>query len=395
MLVLARREMSVRYRQTVVGLLWVLLQPLVTTAIFTTVFVFFLRIPDQGGDSYPLFAFSGLVVWQYFTRFVNDGGISLVANRALISKFSFPRMIIPVFWPIAARQRTMDCLIAIVALVLLIGGFRCSSELDNRFWCRSCILAVALFSYSVVLWLAPLNAVYRDIGIVVPFVLQIAMYLSPIVYPVSLVPEKISLVLTSSTQWLSWSVRCGGWCLGRTRLRAQAFVCSACSPCCCSGAARAFSEGWKARSLIEFDRVGIAAAPAVRRRKSRIGTGLDQELMATAIEVLGVSKEYLSGSPITPITRLLSGAIGQLGNRLLGRPTDDDYGTADVEPFWALKDVSLTIEQGEVVGIVGRNGSGKSTLLKIIAQITAPTTGETRSRGRNRHPTRGRHRLSS
>ncbi len=103
--------------------------------------------------------------------------------------------------------------------------------------------------------------------------------------------------------------------------------------------------------------------------------------MATAIEVLGVSKEYLRGVHHTH-TRLLSGAIGQLGNRLLGRPTDDDYGTADVEPFWALKDVSLTIEQGEVVGIVGRNGSGKSTLLKIIAQITAPTTGEIRLRGR-------------
>jgi lipopolysaccharide transport system ATP-binding protein len=67
---------------------------------------------------------------------------------------------------------------------------------------------------------------------------------------------------------------------------------------------------------------------------------------------------------------------------LLGRATDDEYSTVDVEPFWALKDISLTIEQGQVVGIVGRNGSGKSTLLKIIAQITAPTTGEIRLRGR-------------
>src|ERR1700733_11011564 len=67
-LVLARREISIRYRQTVVGLLWVLLQPLITTAIFTMVFVFFLRIPDQGGSYYPLFAFSGIAVWQYFTR---------------------------------------------------------------------------------------------------------------------------------------------------------------------------------------------------------------------------------------------------------------------------------------------------------------------------------------
>lgn len=102
--------------------------------------------------------------------------------------------------------------------------------------------------------------------------------------------------------------------------------------------------------------------------------------MTAAIEVLGVGKEYLRGVHHTR-TRLLSQAISQWGRTLLGRAADEDS-AADVEPFWALKDVTLTIEQGQVVGIIGRNGSGKSTLLKIIAQITAPTTGEVHLRGR-------------
>ena len=185
-LVLARREVSIRYSQTVVGLLWVLLQPLITTAIFTMVFVFFLRIPDQGAF-YPLFAFSGIAIWQYFTRIVSDGGNSLVSSSAMITKVSFPRMIVPLISPIAAG---LDCLIAIIVLMVLTIAFGAHLSWTVIF-APLVIIAVGLFGYSIVLWLAPFNAVYRDIGIVTPFVIQIAMYLSPIVYPASLVPEKI------------------------------------------------------------------------------------------------------------------------------------------------------------------------------------------------------------
>jgi lipopolysaccharide transport system permease protein len=205
-LVLARREIAVRYRQTVVGLLWVLLQPLVTTAIFTTVFVFLVRIPDQGGGSYPLFAFAGIAVWQYFTRIVTEGGNSLVSSSALITKVSFPRLIIPLVSPIAAG---VDCLIAIIALAVLTAAFGAHLSWTVIF-APLVILTVGFFGYAVVLWLAPLNAVYRDIGIVMPFVIQIAMYLSPIVYPASLVPEKIRwlyelnpvAVMVNSMRWV-------------------------------------------------------------------------------------------------------------------------------------------------------------------------------------------------
>ena len=105
LMVLVRREISVRYRQAVIGLLWVILQPLLTTAIFTTVFMVFVRIPNQG-ESYPLFAFAGIAVWQYFNRIVSEGANSLISNSALITKVSFPRLIIPMVAPLAAA---VDC----------------------------------------------------------------------------------------------------------------------------------------------------------------------------------------------------------------------------------------------------------------------------------------------
>lgn len=183
--VLVGREISVRYRQAVIGLLWVVLQPLLTTAIFTTVFVIFVRIPVEG-ESYPLFTFAGLAIWQYFSRIVSDGGNSLVANSALITKVALPRMIIPMVAPLAAA---LDCTIAVAALIVtsLLMGAHVSWLVV---FAPLVILAVGLFGYSIALWIAPLNAVYRDIGIALPFVLQVGMYMSPIVYPASLVPEK-------------------------------------------------------------------------------------------------------------------------------------------------------------------------------------------------------------
>jgi lipopolysaccharide transport system permease protein len=204
-LVLTRRELSVRYRQTVVGLLWVVLQPIMTTAIFTTVFVYFIRIPNQGA-SYPLFAFAGITVWQYFSRIISEGGNSLIANTALITKVSFPRLIIPLVSPLAGA---VDCLIAVLALVVLtkLMGAHVSWTV---IFVPLVVLAVACFGYAITLWLAPLNAIYRDIGIAVPFIMQVAMYMSPIVYPTSLVPEKIRwlyelspvAVMVDSMRWV-------------------------------------------------------------------------------------------------------------------------------------------------------------------------------------------------
>jgi lipopolysaccharide transport system permease protein len=186
LMVLVRREISVRYRQAVIGLLWVVLQPLLTTMIFTTVFVVFVRIPTTE-QSYPLFAFAGIAVWQYFSRVVSEGASSLIANSALITKVSFPRLIIPLVPPLAAAT---DSLIAIAALVLI--AIAMGAHLSwTLVLAPIVIIAVGLFGYAIALWMAPLNAVYRDVGIALPPAMQVAMYMSPIVYPASLVPERI------------------------------------------------------------------------------------------------------------------------------------------------------------------------------------------------------------
>jgi lipopolysaccharide transport system permease protein len=186
LLVLVRREVAVRYRQAVIGLLWVVLQPLLTTAIFTTVFVVFARIPSQP-ESYPLFAFAGLAVWQYFNRVVVEGSNSLISNAALIGKVSFPRLIIPLVVPLAAALDSMIAIAALVLIALLMGA--------HVSWlvvlAPLVIATVGLFGYSIALWAAPLNAIYRDVGIALPMAMQVAMYMSPVVYPASLVPEKI------------------------------------------------------------------------------------------------------------------------------------------------------------------------------------------------------------
>jgi lipopolysaccharide transport system permease protein len=184
--VLIRRDISVRYRQAALGVLWALLQPIVTTAIFTVVFVLFIRLPATDVP-YPVFAFAGVVIWQYFNRAVSDGTTSLVTNAGLITKVYFPRIVIPLVAPCSAA---VDCLVGVAALVCIALLFHAQLQWTAAF-VPFVVLFVGLFGYAVGLCLAPLQAIYRDIGIVLPFALQIAMYLSPIAYPASVVPESV------------------------------------------------------------------------------------------------------------------------------------------------------------------------------------------------------------
>lgn len=180
---LALREIQVRYKQSVIGIAWALLQPILTTAIFTFVFNYLARIPT-GEVPYAVFVFSGLLMWQYFSRVVGEASGSLVKNEAIITKVFFPRLILPLIPAISAAVDFAIALLVLVALMLLYGMV--SSPLILLV--PLVVVAAALLGYGIGLVLSPLNAIYRDIGIALPFFIQIAMYLTPVIYPVTFVP---------------------------------------------------------------------------------------------------------------------------------------------------------------------------------------------------------------
>lgn len=179
------RDVKVRYKQTVIGGLWAILQPLVTVAIFTVIFGTFVKIPSDGVP-YPVFAYAALVPWTYFAQALGRSGTSLVSEASLITKVYFPRLIIP--FSAVISPLIEFCLSFVILLGLIAwygGGWSWSMITAPLFLLLACATAL-----SIGLWLSALNARYRDIAYTLPFLTQIWMYASPVVYPVSMVPER-------------------------------------------------------------------------------------------------------------------------------------------------------------------------------------------------------------
>lgn len=187
---LAFREIQVRYKQTVIGVLWALVQPIMTTVIFTFVFGILAKIPAPKDVPYPVFVFSGLLMWQYIGRVIADASGAFVSNAHIITKVYFPRLLLPMV-PIIAGG--IDLLIAMLVLFALMAAYGIFPGFQILLLPVALIFAIFL-SYGIGIILAPINAIYRDVGIVIPFVLQVAMYLTPVIYPVTFVPERFQWV---------------------------------------------------------------------------------------------------------------------------------------------------------------------------------------------------------
>lgn len=183
------RDVKVRYKQTMIGAAWAILQPLMTMVIFAVIFGNFAKIPSDGLP-YPIFAYTALLPWTYFAQALSRSGTSLVGNANLITKVYFPRLMLPLA---AAVAPAVDFLFAFLILLVLMGWYGIMPTWGVVVLPLFLFLAL-LTALAVGFWLAPLNVKYRDVGHTLPFLSQIWMYASPVVYPASLVPEQWRLV---------------------------------------------------------------------------------------------------------------------------------------------------------------------------------------------------------
>lgn len=185
---LAWRDILVRYKQTVIGVAWSVLRPFLSMVVFTVIFGRIAKLPS-GGVPYPLLVFAGLLAWQFFANSLTESSNSLIANTNLITKIYFPRLVIPTS---AVVVSFVDFLISFLILVGMMVWYRFMPGVN--------ILALPFFSLlsfgaamGAGLWLASLNVKYRDFKFIVPFIVQFGLYISPVGFSSSVVPQKYRL----------------------------------------------------------------------------------------------------------------------------------------------------------------------------------------------------------
>jgi len=179
------RDVKVRYRQTVIGVAWVVLQPLMTMAVFTLFFGRLAKLPSQGLP-YPVFYFAALVPWAYFSSALSNCTNIVVENQHVITKVYFPRLVLPLA---AVSSGLVDFAVGFVVMLALTLGYGIRITAAALLLPGFLLLAV-LTALGIGLWTSALNALYRDVRAVVPFAIQFWMLASPVAYPSSLVPER-------------------------------------------------------------------------------------------------------------------------------------------------------------------------------------------------------------
>ena len=183
------RDILIRYKQTLLGAAWALLQPLTAMIIFAVIFGRLARMPSEGLP-YPVFAYSALLIWTFFSQSLTQSSNSMIMNEKLVTKIYFPRLIMPVA---AVVSYIPDFLIGCCLLAVLLPYY--GLGLSANLWALPIVLALAMMTaVGAGLWTAALNVKYRDFRYIIPFMTQIWMFASPVVYPTSIIPAEWRLL---------------------------------------------------------------------------------------------------------------------------------------------------------------------------------------------------------
>lgn len=192
--ILSWRDIKVRYKQTVIGVLWSVLRPLLTMMIFTFVFAKVAKFDAPAGVEYAILVFAGLLPWQFFAAGLTEASNSLIGNEKLISKVYFPRMIVPAASVITSL---VDFFISLALMFVLLIWYRTVPSI-NLVVLPLFIIMAFFASFGVGLWLTALNVKYRDFKHVVPFLVQLGLYISPVGFSSDIaskiIPEKFRLL---------------------------------------------------------------------------------------------------------------------------------------------------------------------------------------------------------
>ncbi len=188
--VLAWRDVSVRYKQTVIGVAWALIRPFLTMVVFTVIFGAVAKLPSEGTAPYALMVFAGMLPWSFFSTALSEASGSLVSNSNLISKVYFPRLIVPTATVVVAF---IDFLISFAILVAMMVWYQFLP--GWQILLLPVFIVLAFFaSLGPGLWITALNVKYRDFRYVIPFIVQFGLYISPVGFSSSVIPEKWRLL---------------------------------------------------------------------------------------------------------------------------------------------------------------------------------------------------------
>ena len=181
---LVKRDLQVRYRQTIIGGLWAIVQPLTTMIIFSFFFGHLANI-SGGGVPYPIFSYAGLLLWTYFTGAITASSASMVASSSLITKVYFPRIIIPIA---ATITGLVDYAVASLVLIVLMFYYQIMPSTQILLVPLTLLLTWFL-AMGMGFWLSAINVKYRDVGYVLPFFIQLMLFITPVIYPSSIAPN--------------------------------------------------------------------------------------------------------------------------------------------------------------------------------------------------------------